>query len=123
MSAREVASAVAHVVGYADVPFHDLGVVGSPFSPPPRLLLRAALIAVVTIVIRNAVVEFVVVVEGSCLIRGLTDESSPSEKTMALVVEEDAISPSSMPESSFRPSKKPIGVDDGVEGRAGTLLV
>ncbi|ONK63838.1 uncharacterized protein A4U43_C07F19460 [Asparagus officinalis] len=51
---------------------------------------------------------------------GLVDESSPGRETPALAVIEDAIDPSSMPESSRRPGKEPIGVDDNVKGRDGT---
>ncbi|ONK77687.1 uncharacterized protein A4U43_C02F9480 [Asparagus officinalis] len=51
---------------------------------------------------------------------GPIDESSPGGKVMTLVVEEDVVGPSSMFESSCRPSNEPIGVDDGVEGRART---
>ncbi|ONK71707.1 uncharacterized protein A4U43_C04F11530 [Asparagus officinalis] len=39
---------------------------------------------------------------------------------MALAVEEDAVGPSTMPEPSRRPGKKPMGMEDSVEGRAGT---
>ncbi|ONK71410.1 uncharacterized protein A4U43_C04F8260 [Asparagus officinalis] len=53
---------------------------------------------------------------------GLEDESSSGEKTTALAVEEDAVSPSSMLESSRRPGKEPIRVDDGAEGKVGTPL-
>ncbi|ONK77680.1 uncharacterized protein A4U43_C02F9370 [Asparagus officinalis] len=38
----------------------------------------------------------------------------------APVVDEDVVSHSTNPEASRRPSKEPIGMDDGVEGRAGT---
>ncbi|ONK58263.1 uncharacterized protein A4U43_C09F10340 [Asparagus officinalis] len=51
---------------------------------------------------------------------GLIDESSRGEKTPTLAVEEDAVSLNSMHESSHRPGKEPIGVDDGVEKRART---
>ncbi|ONK60050.1 uncharacterized protein A4U43_C08F13670 [Asparagus officinalis] len=39
---------------------------------------------------------------------------------MALVVEEDAVGPNANLEASRHPGKEPIGVDDAIEGRAGT---
>ncbi|ONK55185.1 uncharacterized protein A4U43_UnF6680 [Asparagus officinalis] len=51
---------------------------------------------------------------------GWIDGSSPGRETMALAVEEDVVGPSTILEASRRPDKEPIGVDDGVEGRAKT---
>ncbi|ONK65512.1 uncharacterized protein A4U43_C07F37870 [Asparagus officinalis] len=51
---------------------------------------------------------------------GRIEGSSPGRKTMDPVVEEDAVGPSANPEASRRPSKELIGVDDSIEGRAGT---
>ncbi|ONK80213.1 uncharacterized protein A4U43_C01F15180 [Asparagus officinalis] len=53
---------------------------------------------------------------------GRIDESSPDRETTAQVVDEDAVSPSTILEASRRPGKEPIGMDDGVEGRSGTPL-
>ncbi|ONK74443.1 uncharacterized protein A4U43_C03F6300 [Asparagus officinalis] len=60
--------------------------------------------------------------------RGLVDESSLGRETTALAVDaaenrvqtRDVAGPSSMPESSRRPGKEPMGIED-VEGRDGTL--
>ncbi|ONK72845.1 uncharacterized protein A4U43_C04F23850 [Asparagus officinalis] len=51
---------------------------------------------------------------------GLVEESSPDRGTTALDIEEDAVSPSIILEASRHPCKEPIGVNDGVEGRAET---
>ncbi|ONK59764.1 uncharacterized protein A4U43_C08F10400 [Asparagus officinalis] len=51
---------------------------------------------------------------------GLVDESSPSRDTTTLAIEEDAVSPSSMPQSSLCPGKELVEVAD-VKGRARTL--
>ncbi|ONK64246.1 uncharacterized protein A4U43_C07F23640 [Asparagus officinalis] len=51
---------------------------------------------------------------------GLVNEYSPGRETMALAIEDDAVSPSSMPKSSRHPGKEPIRVDDDIEGRART---
>ncbi|ONK80191.1 uncharacterized protein A4U43_C01F14910 [Asparagus officinalis] len=48
------------------------------------------------------------------------DESSPRRETTALAVEEDVVSPNTIPEASCHPGKEPIRVDDGVKGRAKT---
>ncbi|ONK79941.1 uncharacterized protein A4U43_C01F12060, partial [Asparagus officinalis] len=51
---------------------------------------------------------------------GQIDESSPDKETIALAIEEDVFGHSTNPKVSRRPGKEPIGVDDGVEGRAET---
>ncbi|ONK71500.1 uncharacterized protein A4U43_C04F9290 [Asparagus officinalis] len=51
---------------------------------------------------------------------GRIDESSPSKEITTLTVEEDVVDPSTIPKVSRRPGKEPIGVDDGIEGRAET---
>ncbi|ONK73104.1 uncharacterized protein A4U43_C04F27300, partial [Asparagus officinalis] len=45
------------------------------------------------------------------------DKSSPDRETMAPVVEEDAVGPSTNSEASHRPGKEPIRMDYVVEGR------